>query len=130
MDGHLVEPLDLDVDVLFQKKKKKEMGSKQPSWKRPRSESDPKDGNEGNLPSVVILDSSHMLEALLAVDEVVVETLRKGKEKVTESSHVPSMDIASEERRRLKIGLKASRLEMDPLLLTPTGQTSGRGNIT
>ncbi|KAL2608500.1 hypothetical protein R1flu_027073 [Riccia fluitans] len=54
------------------------------------------------------------------------------KEKVIESSHLPNVDIdvdiAAEERRRLKIGVKASRLEMDPPLLTPTGQTSGRGN--
>ncbi|KAL2644675.1 hypothetical protein R1flu_012262 [Riccia fluitans] len=110
------------------KKKKKETGSEQPSRKRPRSESDPKDGNKGNLPSAIILDSSHKSEASVAVDEVVVETLRKGKEKVTESSHLPNVDIAAEDRRRLKIGLKASRLEMDPPLLTPTRQTSGRGS--
>ncbi|KAL2630876.1 hypothetical protein R1flu_015562 [Riccia fluitans] len=64
----------------------------------------------------------------MAVDEVVVETSRKGKEKVIESSHLPNVDIAAEERRRLKIGLKASRLEMDPPLLTPTRQTSHRDN--
>ncbi|KAL2641272.1 hypothetical protein R1flu_008859 [Riccia fluitans] len=64
----------------------------------------------------------------MVVNEVVVETSRKEKEKVTESSHLPNMDIAAEDRRRLKIGLKASRLEMDPPLSTPTGQTSGRGN--
>ncbi|KAL2629228.1 hypothetical protein R1flu_013914 [Riccia fluitans] len=71
----------------------------------PRSESDPKDGNKENLPSTV-------------------ETSRKGKEKVTESSHLldvdTKVDIAAEERRTLKIGVKASRLEMDPPLLTPT----------
>ncbi|KAL2623930.1 hypothetical protein R1flu_008175 [Riccia fluitans] len=72
------------------------MGSKQPSRKHPRSESDLKDGNEGNFPSVVILDSSHRSEALVAVDEVVVETLRKEKEKVIESSHLPYVDIAAE----------------------------------
>ncbi|KAL2609776.1 hypothetical protein R1flu_028349 [Riccia fluitans] len=33
----------------------------------------------------------------------------------------------AEDKRRLKIGLKTSRLEMDPPLLTPTRQTSGRG---
>ncbi|KAL2621931.1 hypothetical protein R1flu_002136 [Riccia fluitans] len=114
MDGHLVEPLDPDVDTTSQKKnKKKQMGSEQPSRKRPRSESDPKDGNEGNLPSAV-------------------ETLRKGKEKVTESSHLPNVDtdvdIVAEERRTLKIGMKARRLEMDPPLSTPIGQTSDRGN--
>ncbi|KAL2619991.1 hypothetical protein R1flu_000196 [Riccia fluitans] len=114
MDGHLVELLDLDVDATFQKKnKKKQMGSEQPSRKRPRSKSDPKDGNEGNLASAV-------------------ETSRKGKEKVTKSSHLPDVDtdvdIAAEERRTLKIGVKANRLEMDPPLLTPTGQTSDRGN--
>ncbi|KAL2624340.1 hypothetical protein R1flu_008585 [Riccia fluitans] len=38
------------------------------------------------------------------------------------------MDITAEERRTLKIGVKASRLEMDPPLSTPTRQTSGRGN--
>ncbi|KAL2635185.1 hypothetical protein R1flu_006664 [Riccia fluitans] len=113
-DGHLVEPLDLDVDAKSQKTpKKKQTGSEQPSWKRPRSESDPKDGNEGNLPSAV-------------------ETSRKGKGKVTESSHRPNVDtdvdISAEERRMLKIGMTASRLEMDPPLSTPTGQTSGRGN--
>ncbi|KAL2653209.1 hypothetical protein R1flu_021337 [Riccia fluitans] len=89
------------------------MGSEQPSRKRSRSESDPKDGNEGNLPSVV-------------------KTSRKGKEKVTKSSHCPdvdtNVDIAAEERRTLKIGVKANRLEMDPPLSTPIGQTSGRGN--
>ncbi|KAL2649175.1 hypothetical protein R1flu_017303 [Riccia fluitans] len=114
MDGHLVELLDLDVDATSQKKnKKKQMGSKQPSRKRLRFESDPKDEKEGNLPSVV-------------------ETSRKGKEKIIESLHLPNMDtnvnIAAKERRTLKIGVKASRLEMDPPLSTPTGQTSGRGN--
>ncbi|KAL2644386.1 hypothetical protein R1flu_011973 [Riccia fluitans] len=64
----------------------------------------------------------------MAVDEVVVETSRKGKEKVTKSSHLLNVDIAAEKRRRLKIGLKANRLEMDPPLSTPTRQTSGRGN--
>ncbi|KAL2650629.1 hypothetical protein R1flu_018757 [Riccia fluitans] len=129
MDGHLVWPVDLDVDVVSQNKnKKKEIGSEQPSRKCPRFESDPKDGNEGNLPSAVIPDSSHRSEALVAVDEVVVETSLKGKEKVTESSHLPDVDIAAEDRRRLKIGLKASRLEMDPPLSTPTRQTFGRGS--
>ncbi|KAL2651469.1 hypothetical protein R1flu_019597 [Riccia fluitans] len=114
MDGHLQESLDPDVDATSQKKnKKKQTWSKQPSRKRPRSESDHKDGNEGNLPSAV-------------------ETSWKGKEKVTESSHLPNVDtnvdIAAEERRTLKIGVKANRLDMDPPLLTPTGQTSGRGN--
>ncbi|KAL2652328.1 hypothetical protein R1flu_020456 [Riccia fluitans] len=94
MDGHLVWLLDPDVDVVSQKKKK-EMGSEQPSRKRPRFESDPKDGNERNLPSAIIPDSSHMLEAPLAVDEVVVETSRKKKEKVTESLHLPNVDIAA-----------------------------------
>ncbi|KAL2631619.1 hypothetical protein R1flu_016305 [Riccia fluitans] len=92
---------------------KKQTGSEQPSWKRPRSDSDPKDGKEGNLPSAM-------------------KTLRKGKEKVTESSHLPDVDtdvdIAAEERRTLKIGMNASRLEMDSPLSTPIGQTSGRGN--
>ncbi|KAL2629752.1 hypothetical protein R1flu_014438 [Riccia fluitans] len=129
MDGNLVWPVDLDVDVVSQKKmKKKETGSKQPSWKHPRSESDPKDGNEGNLPSAVILDSSHRSEALVAVDEVVVETSRKGKEKLTKSLHLPNMDIVAKDRRRLKIGLKANHLEMDPPLSTPIRETSGRGN--
>ncbi|KAL2612591.1 hypothetical protein R1flu_024283 [Riccia fluitans] len=129
MDGHLVWPVDFDVDVVSRKRNnKKEMGSEQPSRKRPRSESDLKDGNEGNLPSAIILDSSHRLEALVVVDEVVVETSRKGKEKVTESSHLPNVDIAAEDKRRLKIGLKANRLEMDPPLSTPIGQTYGRGN--
>ncbi|KAL2634882.1 hypothetical protein R1flu_006361 [Riccia fluitans] len=113
-DGHLVEPLDPDVDAKSQKTpKKKQMGSKQPSRKRPRSESDPKDGNKGNLPSAV-------------------ESSQKGKEKVIESSHRPdvdiNVDIPAEERRTLKIGMTASRLEMDPPLSTPTGQTSGRGS--
>ncbi|KAL2643499.1 hypothetical protein R1flu_011086 [Riccia fluitans] len=64
-DGHLVEPLGPDVDAKSQKTpKKKQTGSEQPSRKRPRFESDPKDGNEGNLPSAV-------------------ETSRKEKGKVT-----------------------------------------------
>ncbi|KAL2641911.1 hypothetical protein R1flu_009498 [Riccia fluitans] len=110
MDGHLVEPLDLDVDATSQKKnKKKQMGSEQPSRKHPRSESDLKDGNEGNLPSAV-------------------ETLLKGKERVTKSSHLRDVDIAAEERRTLKIGVKANRLEMDPPLWTPTGQNFDRGS--
>ncbi|KAL2624478.1 hypothetical protein R1flu_008723 [Riccia fluitans] len=114
MDGHLVEPLDLDVDATSQKKNtKKQMGSEQPSEKSPRFESDPKDGKEGNLPSAV-------------------ETLRKGKEKVIESLHLPNMDtnidIAAKERRTLKIEVNANRLEMDPPLSTPTRQTFGRGN--
>ncbi|KAL2623924.1 hypothetical protein R1flu_008169 [Riccia fluitans] len=85
------------------------MGSEEPSQKHPRFESDPKDGKEGNLPSAV-------------------ETLRKGKEKVSESSHLLDVDIAAEERRTLNIGVKANRLEMDPPLSTPKGQTSGRGS--
>ncbi|KAL2629210.1 hypothetical protein R1flu_013896 [Riccia fluitans] len=93
--------------------KKKQMGSEQPSRKHPRSESDLKDGNEGNLPSAV-------------------ETSRKGKRKVTKSSHHPDVDtnvnILAEDGRTLKIGMMASRLEMDPPLSTPTRQTSGRGN--
>ncbi|KAL2623988.1 hypothetical protein R1flu_008233 [Riccia fluitans] len=109
-DGHLVEPLDPDVDAKSQKTpKKKQKGSEEPSRKRQRSESDPKDLNEGNLPSAV-------------------ETLRKGKGKVTESSHCPDVDIPAEDRRRLKIGITANRLEIDPPLSTPTRQTSGRGS--
>ncbi|KAL2611162.1 hypothetical protein R1flu_022854 [Riccia fluitans] len=38
------------------------------------------------------------------------------------------VDIPAEDRRRLKIGMTANRLEMDPPLSTPTRQTSGRGN--
>ncbi|KAL2621292.1 hypothetical protein R1flu_001497 [Riccia fluitans] len=76
-----MEPLDPDVDAKSQKTpKKKQTGSKEPSRKRPRSESDPKDGNEGNLPSAM-------------------ETSRKGKEKVTKSSHRPDVDIPAEDRR-------------------------------
>ncbi|KAL2631837.1 hypothetical protein R1flu_016523 [Riccia fluitans] len=127
MDGHLIWPVDLDVDAVSQKKKK-ETRSEQPSRKRPRFESDPKDGNKGNLPSIFIPDSFHRSEAQVAVDEVVVETSRKGEEKVTESSHLPNVDIAVENKRRLKIGLKGSRLEMDPPLSTPTKQTFGRGS--
>ncbi|KAL2634964.1 hypothetical protein R1flu_006443 [Riccia fluitans] len=81
--------------------KKKQTESEQPSRKRPRSEFDPKDGNEGNLPSAV-------------------ETSRKGKGKVTKSSHRldvnTDVDIPAEERRTLKIGMTANRLEMDPPL--------------
>ncbi|KAL2643467.1 hypothetical protein R1flu_011054 [Riccia fluitans] len=110
MDGHLVELLDPNVDATSQKKnKKKQTGSEQPSRKRPRFESNPKDGKEGNLPSDM-------------------ETSRKGKEKVTESSHLPDVDIAAKERRTLKIGVNANRLEMDPPLSTPTRQTSGKGS--
>ncbi|KAL2621910.1 hypothetical protein R1flu_002115 [Riccia fluitans] len=113
-DSHLMKPLDPDVDAKSQKTpKKKQTESKQPSQKRPRSESDPKDGNEGNLPSAV-------------------KTSRKGKGKVTESSDCPNMDtivdIPAEERRSLKIGMTACRLEMDPPLSTPTRQISNRGN--
>ncbi|KAL2651104.1 hypothetical protein R1flu_019232 [Riccia fluitans] len=98
MDGHLVWLVDPDVDTVSRKKNnKKTTRSKQPSRKRPRSESDPKDGNEGNFPSAVIPDCSHWLEAPMAVDEVVVETSRKGKEKVTESLHLPNVDIAAED---------------------------------
>ncbi|KAL2653636.1 hypothetical protein R1flu_021764 [Riccia fluitans] len=112
-DGHLVEPLDPDVDTKSQKTpKNKQTGSEQPSWKRQRSYSNPKNGNEENLP-------------------VAVETSRKGKGKVTKSSHHSDMDtnvdIPAEDRRTLKIGMTASRLEMDPPLST-TGQTSGRGS--
>ncbi|KAL2633783.1 hypothetical protein R1flu_005262 [Riccia fluitans] len=61
-----------------------------------------------------------------------MKTSQKGKEKVIESSHRPDVDtdvdIPAEERRMLKIGMTASRLEMDPPLSTPTGQTSDRGN--
>ncbi|KAL2632651.1 hypothetical protein R1flu_004130 [Riccia fluitans] len=109
-DGHLVEPLDLDVDAKSQKiPKKKQTGSEQRSRKRPRFESDPKDGNEENLPSTM-------------------ETSRKGKGKVTKSLHRPDVDtdvdIPAKDRRTLKIRMTANRLEMDPPLSTPTGQTS------
>ncbi|KAL2635301.1 hypothetical protein R1flu_006780 [Riccia fluitans] len=61
-----------------------------------------------------------------------METSRKGKEKITKSSHLPdvdtNVDIAAEERRTLKIGVNASCLEMDPPLSTPTRQTSDGGN--
>ncbi|KAL2652603.1 hypothetical protein R1flu_020731 [Riccia fluitans] len=98
MDGHLVWPVDPDVDIVSRRKNnKKEMGSEQPSRKRPRFESDPKDDNEGNLPSAIILDSSHRSEAPMEVDEIVVETSQKGKEKDTESSHLPNVDIAAED---------------------------------
>ncbi|KAL2633282.1 hypothetical protein R1flu_004761 [Riccia fluitans] len=113
---------------MYPKRRRRKRGSKQPSRKRSRFESDPKDENKGNLPSAIILDSSHRSEVLVAVNEVVVEILRKGKEKVTESLHFSNVDIAAEDKRRLKIGLKASRLEMDPPLSTPIGQTSGRGS--
>ncbi|KAL2607570.1 hypothetical protein R1flu_026143 [Riccia fluitans] len=39
-----------------------------------------------------------------------------------------NMDISAKERRMLKIGVKASRLEMDPPLSTPIGKTSNRGS--
>ncbi|KAL2623609.1 hypothetical protein R1flu_003814 [Riccia fluitans] len=91
------------------------MGSEQPSRKHPRSEFDPKDGNEGNLPSTM-------------------ETSRKGKRKVTKSSHLPNVDtdvdIAAKERRTLKIGVKANRLEMDPPLSTPQDKLSVEAAIT
>ncbi|KAL2611657.1 hypothetical protein R1flu_023349 [Riccia fluitans] len=114
-DSHLVEPLDPDVDAKSQKTpKKKQIGSQQPSQKRPRFESNPKDGNEGNFPSTV-------------------EASWKGKEKVTESSHRPDVDtvvdILAKERRTLKIGMTASHLEMDPPLSTPTRQTFGSNHI-
>ncbi|KAL2612541.1 hypothetical protein R1flu_024233 [Riccia fluitans] len=61
-----------------------------------------------------------------------METSRKGKEKVIKSSHRPDMDtdvdILAKERRTLKIGMTANRLEMDPPLSSPTRKTSGRGN--
>ncbi|KAL2634798.1 hypothetical protein R1flu_006277 [Riccia fluitans] len=61
-----------------------------------------------------------------------METSRKGKEKVIEFSHHPDVDTdvdrPAEERRTLKIGMMANRLEMDPPLSIPIGQTSGRGN--
>ncbi|KAL2623633.1 hypothetical protein R1flu_003838 [Riccia fluitans] len=48
----------------------------------------------------------------------------KEKEKVIESSHRPDVDIdvdiPAEERRMLKIGMMASRLEIDPPLSTLT----------
>ncbi|KAL2623945.1 hypothetical protein R1flu_008190 [Riccia fluitans] len=113
-DGHLLEPFDLDVDAKSQKTpNKKQTGSEQPSRKRPRSESDPKDGYKENLSSAM-------------------EISRKGKEKVIKSSHHPdvdtNVDILAEERRTLKIGMTTSRLEMDPPLSIPTGQTSDRGS--
>ncbi|KAL2607576.1 hypothetical protein R1flu_026149 [Riccia fluitans] len=113
-DGHLVEPLDPDVDAKSQKTpKKKQKGSEEPSRKRPRFEFDPKDLNEENLP-------------------LAVETSQKGKGKVTESLHRSDVDrdvdIPAEDRRRLKIRRTANRLEMDPPPSTPTGQTSGRGS--
>ncbi|KAL2611770.1 hypothetical protein R1flu_023462 [Riccia fluitans] len=114
-DGHLVEPLDLDVDAKSQKtpSRKSKRDPNNQSLKHPRFEFDPKDGNEGNLPSTV-------------------ESSWKGKEKVIESSHRPDMDtnvdIPAEERRTLKIGMMASHLEIDPSLSTPSRQTSNRGN--
>ncbi|KAL2608372.1 hypothetical protein R1flu_026945 [Riccia fluitans] len=95
-----------------------------------QSEANPKDGNEGNLPSAVIPDSSHRLEAPMAVDEVIVETSPKEKEKVTKTSHLPEVDIAAKDKRRLKIGLKASCLEVDPPLSIPTRQLPIEATIT
>ncbi|KAL2643161.1 hypothetical protein R1flu_010748 [Riccia fluitans] len=95
--------------TLNPKRKKKQTGSKQSSRKHPRSDSNPKDGNKGNLPSAV-------------------ETSRKEKEKNTESLHHPDVDIPAEERKTLKVGMTTSHLEMDPPLSTPIGQTSGRGS--
>ncbi|KAL2630559.1 hypothetical protein R1flu_015245 [Riccia fluitans] len=64
----------------------------------------------------------------MAVDEGAVEISQKGKEKVTESLHCPDVSIVAKDRRRLKIGLKASHLEIDPPLLTPIRETSDRGS--
>ncbi|KAL2609065.1 hypothetical protein R1flu_027638 [Riccia fluitans] len=113
-DGHLVEPLDPDVDAKSQKtRKRSKRDPKNHLGSIPDLQFDPKDLNEGNL-------------------SFAMETSRKGKGKVTESSHHPDVDtdvdIPAEDRRRLKIGRTASRLEMDPPPSTPTGQTSGRGN--
>ncbi|KAL2607673.1 hypothetical protein R1flu_026246 [Riccia fluitans] len=61
-----------------------------------------------------------------------METSWKEKGKVTESSHHPdvdtNVDIPAEDRRTLKIGMMANRLEMDPPLSIPTRQTSCRGS--
>ncbi|KAL2653504.1 hypothetical protein R1flu_021632 [Riccia fluitans] len=66
-DGHLVELLDPDVDAKSQKTpKKKQTGSEQPSRKRPRSESDPKDGNEGNLPSAMETSRKERMTTMLS----------------------------------------------------------------
>ncbi|KAL2603021.1 hypothetical protein R1flu_003942 [Riccia fluitans] len=89
--------------------KKKQKGSEEPSRKRQRSESDPKDLNEGNLPSAV-------------------ETCGRERGRLPESSHCPDVDIPAEDRRRLKIGITANRLEMDPPPRPPHRQTSGRGS--
>ncbi|KAL2609420.1 hypothetical protein R1flu_027993 [Riccia fluitans] len=115
-DSHLVEPLDLDVDAKSQKTpEKKQKGSEQPSRKRPRSKSDPKDGNEGNLPSAM-------------------KTSQKEKEKVIESLHCLDVDtyvdIPAEERRTLEIGMMASRLEMDPLSRPPQDKLPVEATIT
>ncbi|KAL2642161.1 hypothetical protein R1flu_009748 [Riccia fluitans] len=112
-DGHLVEPLDLDVDAKSQKIPRKSKRDPNNHLGSVQDQSDPKDGNEGNLPSAM-------------------ETSRKGKEKVTKSSYCPNVDtdvdIPAEERRTLKIGMMANLLEMDPPLSTPTRQTFGRGS--
>ncbi|KAL2610271.1 hypothetical protein R1flu_028844 [Riccia fluitans] len=117
-DGHLVELLDLDVDAKFQKTpKKKQTGSEQPSQKRPRSSSTPRMATK---------------KISLPRGFSAVEISRKGKENVTKSLHCldvdTDVDIPAEERRMLKIGTTASRLEMDPPLSTPTRQIFGRGS--
>ncbi|KAL2624445.1 hypothetical protein R1flu_008690 [Riccia fluitans] len=113
-DGHLVEPLDPDVDAKSKKTPKKKqthmvnnhLGSVQDLSPTPRMGRKEISFNRGNL--------------------------AEGKGEITESLHRPDVDtyvdILAEERRMLKIGMTANRLEMDPPLLTPTRQTSDRGS--
>ncbi|KAL2654034.1 hypothetical protein R1flu_022162 [Riccia fluitans] len=71
---------------------------------------------------------------MFATKEISLQSWKPhGRERtVTESSHCPdvdtNVDIPAEDRRTLKIGMMANRLEMDPPLSTPTRQTSDRGS--
>ncbi|KAL3689420.1 hypothetical protein R1sor_015729 [Riccia sorocarpa] len=113
MDGRLVEPVDPDEADKSQKRKKKPASTQEGASKRPKLEPKPKTS-----------------EPLVVSEEQGGTFSRKGKEKGDGFPTQPPVDTVAEERLMTKLAVKASRLDsfVDPSLLTPTGQTSGRGS--
>ncbi|KAL2611133.1 hypothetical protein R1flu_022825 [Riccia fluitans] len=109
-DGHLVEPLDLDVDAKSQKTpKKKQTGSEQPSRKRPRSESDLRDGNEENLPSAVETSRKERGSQMIAVLLNIIE--HHGRKNQRLASLEQDLAHAKLEEEKLKATIEALEKE-------------------
>ncbi|KAL2607925.1 hypothetical protein R1flu_026498 [Riccia fluitans] len=129
MDGHLVWPIDPDVDTVSRKKNnKKETGSEQPSRSVQDLSPTPRMATKKIFLQlsflILLIGRRHQWRSMRLLWKP-----RKRERRRLPNPHIfLDEDIAAEDKRRLKIGLKANRLEMDPPLSTPTRQTSSRGN--